>query len=49
MFDNNAGNTIGMEGVHNYCRLFQTLNAPYFKVIGNDRSKDSMADTCEFS
>jgi hypothetical protein len=49
MFDNNAGNIKGMEGVHNYCHLFWTLNAPYFKVIGNDKSKDSMADTCEFS
>ncbi len=32
MFDNNAGNTMGMEGVHNYCRLFRTLLAYYFKV-----------------
>jgi len=38
MFDNNAGNTMGMEGVHNSCRLFHTLHAPYFKVIGNDNA-----------
>jgi hypothetical protein len=45
MFDNNAGNITGVEGVHNYCHLFCTLCAPYFKVIGNDKSKVSMADT----
>ena len=32
-----------MEGVHNYCRIFRTLWALYFKVRGNDKSK--VADT----
>jgi len=45
MFDNQAGNSTGFEGVHNYCRLFHSLCTPYFKVIGNNKSKDSMADT----
>jgi len=45
MVDNHTGKNTGMEGVHNYCHLFQTLRVPYFKEIGNDKSKDYMADT----
>jgi hypothetical protein len=45
MFDNRAGNTTGIPGIHDYCRLFRTLRTPYNKVIGNDKSKDSLAET----
>jgi len=44
MFDNQAGNNTRIEGVHNYCSLFCSLHTPYFKVIGNDKLKDSMAE-----
>jgi hypothetical protein len=45
MFDNQAGNTTGVEGVHDYCHLFRTLRTPYYQVMGNDTSSDSLADT----
>jgi hypothetical protein len=45
MFDNRAGNNTGVEGVHDYCRLFRTLRTPYYRVIGSDATKDSLADT----
>jgi len=45
MFDNRAGNSTGIVGVHYYCRLFRTLQTPYYKVIGNDTTNDSLADT----
>ncbi len=44
MFDNQAGNNTGIEGVHDYCRLFRTLRTPYYRVIGSDTTKDSLAD-----
>jgi len=45
MFDNQAGNSTGIAAIHDYCRLFQTLRTPYNNVMGNDKSKDSLADT----
>ena len=45
MFDNRAGNSTGIEGVHDYCCLFRTLRTPYYKVMGNDTTKDSLLDT----
>jgi len=45
MFDNRAGNTTGIAGIHDYCRLFRTLHTPYNNVIGNDKGKDSLAGT----
>jgi len=45
MFDNRAGNSTGIEGVHDYCCLFRTLCMPYYNVMGNDTSKDSIANT----
>ncbi len=45
MFDNRTGNTTCVEGVHDYCRLFRTLRTPNYKVIGNDTSSTSLADT----
>jgi YHS domain-containing protein len=45
MFDNRAGNSTGIVGVHDYCHLFRTLQTPYYKVIGNDTTNDSLADT----
>ncbi len=45
MFDNQAGNQTGIEGVHDYHCLFHILCTPYYNVIGSDRKKDSLADT----
>jgi hypothetical protein len=45
MFDNQAGNSTGITAIHDYCRLFRTLRTLYNNVIGNDKSKDSLADT----
>jgi hypothetical protein len=45
MFDNRAGNSTGIDGVHDYCCLFRTLRTPYYNVMGNDTSKDSLANT----
>jgi hypothetical protein len=42
---NRTGNSTGIEGVHDYCHLFRILCAPYYKVIGNDTTKDSLVDT----
>jgi len=36
---------MGIEGVHDYCFLFRTLCTPYYNVMGNDTSKDSIANT----
>jgi len=45
MFDSRSGNSTGIEGVHDYCCLFRTLRTPYYKVMGNDTTKDSLLDT----
>jgi hypothetical protein len=45
MFYNRAGNSTGIEGVHDYCHLFRTLRMPYYNVMGNNTSKDSIANT----
>ena len=45
MYDNRAGNRTGVQGVHDYHRLFRNLRTPYYMHIGNDTSKDTIADT----
>jgi len=45
MFDNSAGNTCGVPGVHRYTSLFRSLRGSYNRVIASDKSKDSVADS----
>ena len=45
MFDNRSGNQTGIPAVRDFIRLFKNVKTTYFNVVGNDNSKDSLADT----
>jgi len=45
MCDNRAGNSTGVNGVHDYMRLFPHLRLPYKNIIERDVSKNSLCDT----
>jgi hypothetical protein len=45
MYDNRAGNSTGVNGVHDYMHLFPHLRLPYKNIIERDASKDSLRNT----